>query len=149
MNVKFLKSPEKKKIVDQLQEQFGIEELPYLLLETGKEKIRGYSGHLSKEEILEIGESAHIEIIGLYILKEEQGFRLSFDATQLLAGQIKKQVVEINDEQLAQWMKGNDLQIALERGTYAVKHNEDFVGCGKSNGEVLFNYVPKDRRVRR
>ncbi|MBX4212227.1 hypothetical protein KW787_02095 [Candidatus Pacearchaeota archaeon] len=100
MNVNFIKSPEKKKIIEQLNEEFGISELNYLLIETGKEKIRGFSGTMSKDEIMELAKMARIEIIGLYMIKKELNneLRLSFDATQILKKQINKNIVKINDE---------------------------------------------------
>jgi NOL1/NOP2/fmu family ribosome biogenesis protein len=149
MNCKFIKTPEKRKIIKELNNQFGIKELPYLLIETGKEKIRAFSGSLSKEEILELAESANIEIIGIYILRKEQEFRLSFDAPHILKKQITKNIIEIDETQAKEWMKGNDLQIKEKKGTFVIKHKDDFLGCGKSNGETIFNYVPKDRRIRK
>ncbi|MEK6893552.1 MAG: hypothetical protein AABX07_05090 [Nanoarchaeota archaeon] len=149
MNCRFIKTPEKRKIIAELNAQFGIEELPYLLLETGKEKLRAFSGNLSKEEILSLAEVANIEIIGAYLLKKEHDFRLSFDAAHLLKNKISKNILEINEEQAREWMRGNDLQIKAEKGTFVIKCKEDFLGCGKSNEEVLFNYVPKDRRRRK
>jgi len=43
MRINFLRSSDKKKLVAELDENFGIKKLPYLLLETGKGKIRGFS----------------------------------------------------------------------------------------------------------
>jgi len=151
MNVRFIKSNEKKEIISKLKEQYGIEELPYLLLETGKEKIRGYSGSLSKEELIKIGELANVEIIGLYLIKREHDLRLSFDAALALQNQVKHHVLEINDEQFYKWIRGYDLQLSqpLAQGTYVIKYKSDFIGCGKSNGKIIFNYVPKDRRIKK
>ena len=147
--INFVKSNEKRKIIEQLKEQYGIEDLPFLLLKTGKEKCRGYSGHLSKEEIDELGELANIEIVGLYLIKEEHDLLLSFDTPLLLKDQIKKNILEINEKDFHSWIRGNDLDIKVPQGTYIIKFGEDFLGCGKSNGEKIFNYVPKDRRLRK
>jgi len=151
MNVHFIKSPEKRKIVEQLKNQFGISDLPYLLFETGKEKIRGFSGSLSKEEIFELAKIAHVEIIGIYLINKERSndLRFSFDATQILQSQITSSIVEINADQFKLWIKGHDLDIKTEKGTVVIKYQSDFLGCGKSNGEKIFNYVPKDRRLRK
>ena len=46
MKIKFIKSNEKKKIQKELQETYGVGELPYLLIESGKQKLRAFSGHL-------------------------------------------------------------------------------------------------------
>lgn len=148
MNIHFIKSPEKKKIVEQLNEQFGIEELPYLLVESGKEKIRAFSGTMSKEEIEELSTIATIESIGLYLIRVEHDMRLSFDGAQILNKQIKKNVVEITDIDYEEWIRGYDLPIQVPSGTYLIKYNDDFLGCAKSNGEKLINHVPKERRLK-
>lgn len=149
MNIRFIKSSQKKQILSQLNEQFGISELPYLLFETGKEKIRGFSGSLSKEEIMEISELTHIEFIGLYLINQEHDLRLSLDATQILNSQFSKNVLEITDEQYQEWIRGRDLPIKTERGTFIIKYKNDFIGCGKSNTEKVINHIPKERRLRK
>ncbi len=149
MNVHFLNASEKKEILKRLEAQYGIAELPYFLFETGKEKIRAFSGNLTKEEILKLAEMANIEIIGMYLIRKEHDLRLSFDATQLLSAAINKGIVEINEEQLHLWLRGNDLPIMHDVGTVALRCKEDFVGCGKSTGEKIINHVPKERRIRK
>ena len=148
MRINFIKSSKKKEILVKLEEQFGISDLPYLLIESGKEKIRGFSGHLSKEEINEISLILNIEIMGLYLLKQEQDLRLSLDATTLLKEQITKNIIDISDAQLQEWLRGRDLDIKTPKGTIIIKNKDDLIGCGKSNGEKIFNYLPKDRRLK-
>jgi len=145
----FLRSKEKEELLKLLNEQFGIKKLDYTLVMSGKEKIRGFSGDLNKEDILRINELANIEVIGLYLLKEEHGYRLSFDATILLSNQINKNLLDITEEQYKLWMTGQDLDIQTPPGTKVISFKGNFLGCGKSNGEKLFNYVPKDRRLRK
>jgi len=150
MNIHFIKTPEKREIIEKLQEQFGIEDLPFLLVESGKEKIRAFSGSLSKDEIAKIAQITKVEVLGLYLLKKENNeFRLSLDATNLLSRQLTKNIIEISNEQLQKWIRGNDLEIKKPRGVYIIKYKEDFIGCGKSNEEKIFNYVPKDRRLKK
>ena len=149
MRINFVRSAEKKKIVEKLNDSFGIEELPYLLIESGKEKLKAFSGHLSKEEMLEIAETIRIEAIGLYLVKEENNeLRLGLDGAWLLKDQITKNIVEVNKEQAEMWMKGLDLDIKTERGPTVIKYKDYIIGCGKSSSEKIYNYVPKDRRVR-
>ena len=148
MNIKFLKSSEKKKLLAELEEQFGITKLNYLLLETGKEKIRGFSGTMTKEEIKELGEIANVEIIGLYLIKKERKLRLSLDATHTLKDQITKNIIEINNNQLEDWLRGKNLEIVKDGGVHVIKCGDDFIGCGISDGKKLINHVPKERRIR-
>ncbi len=150
MKLHFLKSKEKKVILKELELHYGITELPYLLLETGKQKIRGYSGHLSKEEIQELTRLTNIEIIGDYLIsKKDQDPRLSFDAIQLFKDQITKNIIEIDNNQLQKWLRGYDLDIPnIPRGITILKYQEDLVGIGKSNTKKIFNYVPKERKLK-
>jgi len=151
MNLKFIKSGEKKKLLLVLEEQFGIEKLPYLLIETGKNKFRGFSGTMTREEIRELGEIANVEIIGLYLFRKEGQIRLSLDGSMMLKEQIGKNVIEINDEQLDEWLHGKNLSIKKESGIYVIRTQEthDFLGCGVSDGKKIINYIPKERRIRR
>ncbi len=148
MNINFITSSEKKDIIFNLDKQFGIKELPYLLIKTGKEKIRAFTGHLSKDEIRKLSRKINIEIIGIYLIRKEHDFRLSLDATMLLKPRIKNNILAISDEHLKEWMRGNDLIIKMQRQTLVIKHNDDFIGCGRSTGEKIANYIPKDRRLR-
>jgi len=148
MKLHFLKSKEKKAILKELELHYGITKLPYLLLKTGKQKIRGYSGHLSKEEIQELTRLTNVEIIGDYLIsKKDQDPRISFDAIQLF--KITKNITEINNNQLQKWLRGYDLNIPnIPRGITILKYKEDLVGIGKSNTEKIFNYVPKERKLK-
>lgn len=149
MNIRFIKSSEKKEIIDKLKKQFGIEKLNYLLIETGKERMRAFSGSLSKDEIMELSEIANIEIIGLYILRQEHDLRLSFDATQLLAKQITKNIVNISEEQYKEWIRGFDILEKAPSETVVISYNGDYIGCGKSAGDKIANHVPKERRLKK
>ena len=149
MNIHFIKSSGKKEIVAKLEEQFGITNLPYLLIESGKEKIRAFSGSLSKDEIAKLTEIVNIESIGLYVIKQEHDLRLSFDATQILKEQITKNIIDISKEQYEQWINGQDLQIQAQKETLIIQYKDDLLGCGKSTGDKITNHVPKERRLKK
>ena len=151
MNAKFLSSGEKKKLLAELNERFGIEKLNYIFVETGKQKIRAFSGTLSKEELVRLGDFARVELIGLYFARRDDmsGLRLSLDALHLMKNQINKNVIEIDDNQFGEWMSGKNLDLNLEKGVYVVKHKGDILGCGFSSGNKLFNYVPRERQFKR
>ncbi|MCA9485991.1 MAG: hypothetical protein KC506_04055, partial [Nanoarchaeota archaeon] len=116
----------------------------------GKRKMRAYSGHLSKEELSELGRIANVEIIGSYIINtRDDDFRLNFDMVSLLRDKINKTIVEIDEKQLDLWMRGHDLDVkGVERGIVVVKFDGELVGVGKSNTEKIFNYVPKERKLK-
>ena len=151
MNMKFVKSGEKKRLLKELKESFGIDKLDsWILVETGKKKIRGFSGNMTREEIKELSEISNLELLGTYLVRKETNvLRLGFDATQILKDKIKKNIFELDDSQLDSWMNGNNLNEKVEKGIYVLRHADDFVGCGISNGEKIINFVPKERRIRR
>lgn len=147
--MKPLTSASKKKILSKLNQQFGIQELPYLLLQFGKEKLRLYSGSLSKQELINLDRSLRVETIGLYFAKQQpDGLRLSLDGTQLFKPQITKNILSINSQRADEWFRGNDLQIQTEPNLKILENNNDLIGCGKSTGEKITNSIPKERRIK-
>lgn len=150
MKPEFLSKAEKKKLIEKLKENFGIENLPYLLIKLGKEKIYSYSGSLSREEIAKITREINVEKIGIYMAREEEdGIRLSFDFPFLVKGQISKNVLDINEKQVEDWLKGKNLSSEEKiAGFVVLKHKQDFFGCGKVSGGIINNFVPKERRIK-
>ena len=147
--MKIIRSTPKKKILQQLNEQFGITTLPYLLLRFGREKIRAYSGNLSVEELNKLDAELRIENMGLYFAKEQiDGIRLTFDGIQLFKPQITKNILTLDDKQAEEWLKGQDLDIQSDNTFKILKHKDEFIGCGKSTGERITNFVPKERRIK-
>ncbi len=147
--MKPLSSSQKKKILEQLEDQFGINSLPYLFLQFGKDKIRIYSGNLSKDNLNRLDKNARIENMGLYFARiQPDGIRLTIDGIQLVKNQITKNIMEINDSQAEDWFKGNDLDIKAESAFKILKNNDEFIGCGKSTGDRITNFVPKERRIK-
>jgi NOL1/NOP2/fmu family ribosome biogenesis protein len=147
--MKPLTSPTKKRILSQLNKQFGIEKLPYLILQFGKEKLRLFSGHFSIEEINLLDANLRIETAGLYFAKiENNEIRLTLDGIQILKNQITKNILELTNEQADKWMRGNDLDIKSEKAYKILKNKNEFLGCGKSTGEKITNFVPKERRIK-
>jgi len=147
--MKPLPSSQKKKILKQLNNQFGITNLPYLFLQFGKEKLRVYSGNLSKPELTDLDKNTRIENIGLYFAKiQPDGIRLTLDGIQLVKDQVTKNTLEINNNQAEEWFKGNDLDIQSDQAFKILKNNNEFIGCGKSTGNRITNFVPKERRIK-
>ncbi len=115
-----------------------------------------------------------IENHGLYIgtLKND-GFRLSIEGSFLFGRYAKKNIVEIDEKQLNEWMKGYDLSLKSENQimlynttnnkSYFVSYSKDltsinhrylllkfngfFIGCGRLIDGVIKCTVPKERRL--
>lgn len=162
MKIQIIDRAKKKKILEELK-GFGLKNIPELLLRSGRERIRAYSGSLSNEEIIKIWRLLPIEGIGLYIGKEiidrhgVREVRLSLDGLHLWQSQINDKIIEINEDLENEWFRGDNLDIRnLDKNLWgdfvAVKSKSsgDFIGMGKLSvdGATLFNFLPKERRRR-
>ena len=147
--IKILKSSEKKEIVRSLEANYGVSELPYLLLETGKYKIRGFSGDLNSDELMGVMKLARVEVIGMYLLnREKQGFRISLDGSHALKSQLTKQIIELNEEDAHAYMQGKEVEKEVLQGIVMAKSGPDFLGWALSSGKRLPNFFPKERRIK-
>ena len=175
MKIQILNNAKKKKIVAELEE-FGLKKIPELLVRTGTEKIRAYSGDLSTEQIMEIWRMMPIEGVGLYVGKETidrsgvREVRLTMDGMHMIGGRglgvDGSRVVFLDAKQEEDWFLGKDIELiegqsgGLDLGDgknrfVLVKAGEDFVGMGKLGGRMkgvggstLYGFVPKERRRR-
>jgi len=149
MNIRFIKSSEKKRILNELNEKFGVDSLPYLLIGTGKERIRAFSGSMSKDEIMKLGDMANVELIGSYIMSgKDEDLRFNFDFISLIRKKITNGIVDIDELQFYDFIRGKDISLKCEKGVVVLRHEGNLVGVGKSNGEKIFNYIPKERRIK-
>jgi len=151
--LKILSAQEKMVIESQLSEQFGIESIPGLIVKMGEERLFLFSGDLSEDEIKKLAASVPIERLGIYfakIMSGEDAIKPSIEGSQVLSAQIKKNVFELkNEQEVEDWMKGQDLQIKTEKkGFLVIKYKEDFLGCGKASAEKIGNFIPKSRRLK-
>jgi NOL1/NOP2/fmu family ribosome biogenesis protein len=130
-------------IANFLEEQFGIDKADFLKLdlefeERGKRRVYAFK-------------SCDLEVptyhYGIYFgTLDERGFRLSIEGCFLVGKLAKKNILEVDDKTAERWMKGEDIECNL-KGYVIVKWKDFFLGCGKSNGKILRNFVPKNRRI--
>ncbi|MFH1451907.1 MAG: hypothetical protein ABIF88_01895 [archaeon] len=165
MKIQILDKAKKKKFISGVSE-FGLSKIPQLLIRTGTERIRAYSGNLSTEEIMAIWRLLPIEGVGLYVGKESMNrngvreTRLSLDGLHIWASQLTSKIIILDEEQEKDWFFGknmylSDSQVSLIgdlKGFFIVKSSDgkDFIGTGKLGLEgdknVLFSFLPKERR---
>lgn len=154
MSIEFVSTGERKEILKILKEEYGISEFNYLIVKSGKEKLRIFSGILSREEIITLSRILHIDSIGVYFgFYKDNEVRLSMDACHLLHP--TKNVLEISDGEADKWMKGHDLEITekekiekIKKGFIIIKNQGNFLGAGKLTETKILNFVPKERRLR-
>ena len=90
-----------------------------------------------------------LSAVGLYLGEYAKGeFRLSIEGSQLLGVSAQRNTIELNKEEIHQWMKGESLQLSHHcSGFVIVMHKGDYFGAGRAKENVLLNYVPKIRRL--
>jgi len=140
---KILNSKEIKKILKDL-EHFGFKgKLGYVFFKNKDGKLFILSKKFGEIDINKV----RINNLGLYFGKQENsGIRLSIEGIQIIKP--SKNVIELDENQLKQWVQGQDLEIESKaKGFVAIKHNNDFYGSGSYKQGKLLNYIPKSRRL--
>ena len=145
-NLKILNSKETKEIMKSLKLQYGFEDkLDYAFLRDTKDRI-----HIVSKDIAGIDlRRLRINSIGMYFCTiEKDGIRLTIDGSQIIGPGSDKNIIDIDDAQLKQWISGVDLDMKTALSGYVlIRHGNDFIGSGKASDRKIFNYVPKARRI--
>lgn len=159
MSLSFIFKNDKEKLIKNLS-YYGIKKLNYLLTKSGKEKIRGYTGSLTTNEITKINQEIGIELLGIYLFHDyHDNMRLSFDAISSLKEQITENIIELDDKQAEEFLKGRDIALTKEDqekfkanqetlGFKILKNQGEFIGTGKLTSDRIVNYMPKERRLK-
>jgi NOL1/NOP2/fmu family ribosome biogenesis protein len=164
MNIQVMDNPKKKKFIATVSD-FGIKKINGTLVRSGKDKVRVFTGDISREEIYDLLHTLPVEVVGLYLGKDfinrngVHEVRLSVDGLLMLKDQVVNKILYLDSEQEKVWFLGEEQdlneeqKIEFKEGGFAVvksKDSDDILGMGKVSSEgVLFNYLPKERRRRR
>lgn len=145
-NLKVLERKDKKILLELLKKQFGFEEkLDYVFLINNKNKV-----FIANKDIANIDlNKIRINSIGLYIAEfKNNEVRLSIEGSQIIGPNAKKNIVELDEKQAREWLKGKDIEKKTEeQGFVILKHNNDYLGSGKVKQNIILNFVPKIRRL--
>jgi len=155
-HLEILDKKEERKLLDLLEEQFGILEIPGIIVKRGEERLFLFQGILTKQEIKLLERTVPVERVGVYFAKLVQekdknktSIRLSIEGTLILQNQLTKNIFELSEKQLEEWMKGRELDIPTKfRGFVIMKHKSDFLGCGKASEKKITNFISKTRRLK-
>jgi NOL1/NOP2/fmu family ribosome biogenesis protein len=141
--LKFLNSKDLKKINLVINNQWDVE-LPKDKAFLITEKNRVY---MVNREIEKIGD-LKFDSTGLYFGTYENGYlRLSIEGSQIIGPLTKKNIIELDENIFKDWMGGKDLEFKSEiKGPVIIKNKNDYYGCGISTGNIILNFVPKERR---
>ena len=161
MKIDILNKSKKKKYLQELS-YLGELKSKALLIKTGKERIRAYTGALANEEIWDFWRVFPVEGVGLYIGKENidkngvREVRLSTDVLHLFGDQVTEGILVLDEEQEIDWFLGKEVVVGgsqvkdLKSYFVAVKSRSsgDFIGIGKlkKDKDLVYNYLPKERR---
>ena len=148
--LKILNKKETHEILDIVKQQWGAEiELDYGIMKNSHDKI-----YIASKAVFGLPlEKLKISAVGMYfgeLISEKHGqvLRVSIEGSQLIGPKADNHIVELDDLQARDWLRGLDLDISTdERAFVLIKHKDDFLGCGKAMGDKILNYIPKARRV--
>lgn len=143
--IEFLSGKEMKLILAFLKEHFGVNEKFDLGWYLSKERLFCISRDI---ELINL-KDFNVNAAGLYFGEwKNDELRLSIDGSQMIGSFASKNIVELSDEELLAWLRGEDLDKKVEnQGLVLILHGNDFVGCGKVKEGKILNFVPKIRRL--
>lgn len=145
-NLRFLKSKEVKDILRIIESQWGCKsELDHNFLISTKGDIFLINRDIEKIDF----EKLKINNLGLYFAKYRNNeIRLSIEGSQIIGPNAKKDVLELSEEQIKNYIKGEGIEVKKEdSGFLLIKNNDDFFGCSKIKNNRLLNFFPKARRI--
>lgn len=145
--LKILNNKEIKEIYKLIEKQWEAEiKLDYGFLKNNKNRIFVVSKDISKIDASKL----RLNSVGMYFCEHDRvGIRLSIEGSQIVGPKAVKNIVELDDDEVRKWFRGEDLELECKdcSGFVILKNKNDFLGTGKyKNGKIL-NYVGKARRV--
>lgn len=146
---KILNSKEIKEIIKIIEEHYGIKNLKlhYGFLKNNQNKLFLVDRDFSNIDLKDL----RINSIGLYFGEHRNDtMRLSIEGSQIIGKFATKNIAEINETELNDWVTGKDIVYGEANlgGFILIKNNNDFLGCGRYKDGIIFNYISKDRRIK-
>ena len=145
--MKVLDRKDKKRFLELLKRQFGFDgELDYAFFINNDNKIFIVNKEIAGIDLSKI----RINSLGLYIAEmSDNEVRLSIEGSQLIGPLSNKNIVELDEKEAREWLKGSDIEKEIkETGFVILKSGKDYIGSGKAKQGRILNFVPKTRRLR-
>ncbi len=143
-----LNSAHVKDLLQILQEQYqtGKIKLPYRFYRNNKGRIFIVSPDIEKIDFKKL----RINNLGLYFANHsDNSLRLTIEGSQIIGPLATKNVIEISKEEVTEWMRGEPLNKTITQTEFVIiKHENDYLGCGRKSGETIANFLPKSRRIK-
>ncbi|MBI4145985.1 hypothetical protein HY489_01460 [Candidatus Woesearchaeota archaeon] len=144
---RFMPSREVKVFLQLIEKQFGAvpKEFKELALAKAKDRVYAVTRDVDRIDL----DRVRINSLGIYVAEVKDGvLRLSIEGSQLVGPVAKKNVAEVDSDQVRAWFKGEDILVSgLFDGFVIVKYGDDFVGSGRFSDGKIVNFVPKARRL--
>ena len=145
-HMKILNSKEKKELIKKINQQWGADFVTdKAILKNEQDKL-----YLINTDISAISlDKLRINNMGLYIGQlVKETIRLSIEGSQLIGPGATKNILELSKEESDAWLLGEDLPDKRQGEQFViVKHQQDFLGCGKITADKVLNYVGKNRAI--
>jgi len=151
MKLRPLNRKETSAILLQIQEEYGVDAKKlliddYVFFQSDKNKV-----YIIDAKIKEVNlDFVRVNSFGLYFCELAHGnVRLSMEGSKIIGEHATKNVLVLDNDIAKQWLLGNDIPCEQEYNGYVIiKNNNDYIGCGKYKEGKIFNFVPKQRRIR-
>ena len=147
LELKILNGKEVKEIYKMIERQWGAKlKLDFGFLRNNKNRVFIVNRDLSKIDISKL----RINSIGMYFCElYGDEIRLSIEGSQIVGPEASKNIVELNDEESRNWLKGNEIEKECSdcSGFVILKNKKDFLGNGRYSNKRILNYVSKTRRI--
>ena len=120
MKISIMDRAKKKKFVAGLA-NLGMKKIPQMLVKSGKERVRAFSGSMNKDELYDFWRLMPIEGVGLYVGKDMvnrngvREIRLSLDGMHVWKDQLTEKNLVLTEEQEEEWFKGNNIELNDEQ----------------------------------
>ncbi len=147
LRLKILNSKDIKRIMELVELQWGAKLKPdYAFLINSKNRIYAVNREVGSIPF----EQLRINSMGLYFGELlDETIRLSIEGSQIIGPHATKNVVDISDDEMARWLRGEDLgRDSGSNGFVIIRHGDDFLGTGRHSNGVIKNFVPKTRRIK-
>ncbi len=146
--LKILNTRELKEIKHKLKEQFDYSEKlekNHAFLLNQKNRIFMVNKDISQIDL----EKLKVDKYGLYFGEwKNEELRLSMEGAWLIEKKAKKNIVELNKEEVKEYFLGNDLDknLGTDKKFVLLKYGEDVIGCAKYKEGKILNFLPKIHR---
>ena len=148
--IHFLTAKHSRELLGRISEQWGGDHTylldDYALAQTNEGKVYRISRDVEKMSL----EHKKLNTVGMYLADvDEHNVRLSIEGAQLVGKNADKNILELDEAHARQWLAGMEVETRTElQGFVIVKFKQDIIGCGRVGKGTLYNFVPKNRRVK-